>query len=220
MEDIILKLQLDEPTTIGEDVPAKPKPLFELLKDVSSDLVPASLNPKFDDKKDVFLYLESVWKTNPHLKTKTEEEIAELRRRARRIIEERRHLFKIIWEENDEFRPYLAIESLEELKKHTKTENKETDKIRNNLQSQTVENFQFVFDLENLTANHIKVIETQTVECDNCQVPLEECNTRKKELVTTIEKGNKAVNTFCQNNPSLRSCIATVILEEIERGKL
>lgn len=149
---------------------------------------------------------------------KTTGEILELREKAREIIENKINMFGMLWEQVKEMRPYLAVEFLikiEQLEEEVKeNDNNETEKAF------VKEEYQIIIDLKDLSEERIGFIETQTSDCNDCQLSLEECNTQKKEIITIIDKGNKAIKKFWQNNPPLRSCIANTILEQIENGLL
>lgn len=216
MEEVIRKLQLDEPRVIGEVEPVKTKPLSELLKDISSENFLTSLNPRNNDKEDVLVYLESVWKNNPHRKTKTDEEISELRRRARRIVKERRHLFKIIWEQNDEFRPYLAIESLEELKKQDNMENEEKERDLKTKQIQE----EITFNVEEINREQIDNFKDLISGCINCSLSMIECRKRKKELNLKLKDGSTIIKNKWEKDLESRPCIAKVMLEKLEKELL
>lgn len=75
------------------------------------------------------------------------------------------------------------------------------------------------FDLQNRTQEQIDSFYKLIITCDNCESSNKECKEKKQEIRRILKEEGNAITVLWNSNPSIQSCIAKVITEQIERGE-
>ena len=104
--------------------------------------------------------------------------------------------------------PFLAKEALIRLEKEEKKKTGITHE------------YERIIDLDNISDKQIKLFKTKKSKCNKCEFLLSECDTRIEEIKKYHKLGNDKLNEIWAHKPDYRSCIASYLLEQIERGQI